>query len=124
MFSQLEIKVLTHKALARVGDSGAGLQLLKLAQGLFRLDEVEAFALKDINERIKTIVRSDKSTHEKGRQLLLMDQIEVRLSYRVNRYGSSMRRRRPSGNTSIPRVYRAKCGSCRSMMRRFEGGDC
>ena len=84
MFSQLEIKVLTHKALARVGDSGAGLQLLKLAQGLFRLDEVEAFALKDINERIKTIVRSDKSTHEKGRQLLLMDQIEVRLSYRVN----------------------------------------
>ena len=84
MFSQLEIKVLTHKALARVGDSGAGLQLLKLAKGLFRLDEVEAFALKDINERIKTIVRSDTTTHEKGRQLLLMDQIEVRLSYRVN----------------------------------------
>jgi len=84
MFSQLEIKVLTHKALARVGESGAGLQLLKLAQGLFRLDEVEAFALKDINERVKAIVRSDKTTQEKGRQLLLMDQIEVRLAYRVN----------------------------------------
>jgi hypothetical protein len=84
MFSQLEIKVLTHKALARVGDSDAGLQLLNLAKGLFRLDEVEAFALKDINERIKTIVRSDTTTRDKGRQLLLMDQIEVRLSYRVN----------------------------------------
>jgi hypothetical protein len=83
MFSQLEIKVQIHKALALVGDNSAGLELLKLAKGLFRLDEVEAFALKDIKERIKVIIRSDATAREKGNQLLLMDQIEVRLSYRV-----------------------------------------
>jgi hypothetical protein len=84
VFSQLEIKVQIHKALALVGDNDAGLVLLDLAKGLFRLDEVEAFALKDIKERIKVIVGSDRSVREKGNQLLLMDQIEVRLSYRVN----------------------------------------
>ncbi|WP_191624358.1 NEL-type E3 ubiquitin ligase domain-containing protein [Pseudomonas fluorescens] len=84
VFSQLEIKVQIHKALALAGDNGAGLELLELAKGLFRLDEVEAFALKDIKERIEVIVRSDISVKEKGRQLLLMDQIEVRLTYRVN----------------------------------------
>lgn len=84
VFSQLEIKVQIHKALALIGDKGAGPILLELAKGLFRLDEIEAFALKDIKERIKVIVGSDKSVREKGNQLLLMDQIEVRLSYRVN----------------------------------------
>ncbi len=84
VFSQLEIKVQIHKASVLAGDRGAGLQLLELAKGLFRLDEVEAFALKDIKERIKVIVGSDLSVREKGDQLLLMDQIEVRLSYRVN----------------------------------------
>lgn len=83
MFSQLEIKVQIHKALALIGDNSAGLELLKLAKGLFRLDEVEAFALKDIKERINAIIQSHATTREKGRQLLLMDQIEVRLSYRV-----------------------------------------
>lgn len=84
MFSDLEIKVQVHKALARVGDKGAGAELLKLAKGLFRLDQVETFALKDIKERIEAIVRSNATVSDKGRQLLLMDQIEVRLSYRVN----------------------------------------
>lgn len=83
VFSELEIKVQIYKALAQVGEAGAGVELLKLAKGLFRLDEVEAFALKDIKERIQLIVSSDVSTREKGNQLLLMDQIEVRLSYRV-----------------------------------------
>ena len=83
MFSDLEIKVQVHKALARVGDKGAGAELLKLAKGLFRLDQLETFALKDIKERIEAIVRSDATVREKGQQLLLMDQIEVRLSYRV-----------------------------------------
>ena len=84
MFSDLEIKVQVHKALARVGDKGAGAELLKLAKGLFRLDQVETFALKDIKERIEAIARSNATVREKGQQLLLMDQIEVRLSYRVN----------------------------------------
>lgn len=84
VFSGLEIKVQIHKALALVGDKGAGHVLLELAKGLFRLDELETFALKDIKERIQVIVGSDISVGEKGRQLLLMDQIEVRLSYRVN----------------------------------------
>lgn len=84
VFSELEIKVQIHKALAQVGAEGAGVELLNLARGLFRLDEVEAFALKDIQERIQLILRSDTSVREKGNQLLLMDQIEVRLSYRVN----------------------------------------
>ncbi|POA18677.1 hypothetical protein C1886_15750 [Pseudomonas sp. FW300-N1A1] len=84
MFSDLEIKVQIHKALARVGDKGAGPELLKLAKGLFRLDEVEAFALNDIKVRTKAIIRSNAATREMGRQLILMDQIEVRLSYRVN----------------------------------------
>jgi hypothetical protein len=84
VFSQLEIKVQIHKALALVGDNGAGTLLLKLAKGLFRLDELEAFALKDIKERIKVILRSGVTAREKGNQLLLMDQIEVRLSYRVS----------------------------------------
>lgn len=83
VFSELEIKVQIYKALAQVGEAGAGVELLKLAKGLFRLDEVEAFALKDIKERIQLILSSDVSTREKGSQLLLMDQIEVRLSYRV-----------------------------------------
>ncbi|AZO85831.1 hypothetical protein BOO89_20190 [Stutzerimonas stutzeri] len=84
MFSDLEIKVQVHKALARVGDKGAGAELLKLAKGLFRLDQVETFALKDIKERIEAIARSNATVKEKGQQLILMDQIEVRLSYRVN----------------------------------------
>lgn len=84
VFSDLEIKVQIHKALAQVGEAGAGVELLKLAKGLFRLDEVEAFALKDIQERVQLILSSDVLTREKGNQLLLMDQIEVRLSYRVS----------------------------------------
>jgi hypothetical protein len=84
VFSDLEIKVQIHKALARVGGKGAGPELLKLAKGLFRLDEVEAFALKDIKERIAAIMRSGVTKREMGRQLIVMDQIEVRLSYRVN----------------------------------------
>jgi hypothetical protein len=76
--------VQVHKALARVGDKGAGAELLKLAKGLFRLDQVETFALKDIKERIEAIARSNATVKEKGQQLILMDQIEVRLSYRVN----------------------------------------
>jgi hypothetical protein len=84
VFSELEIKVQIHKALAQVGAEGAGVKLLELAKGLFRLDEVEAFALNDIKERIQVVLRSNTSVREKGNQLLLMDQIEVRLSYRVN----------------------------------------
>lgn len=84
VFSELEIRVQIYKALAQVGEAGAGVELLKLAKGLFRLDEVEAFALKDIKERIQLILSSNMSTREMGNQLLLMDQIEVRLSYRVS----------------------------------------
>ncbi|WP_095078195.1 NEL-type E3 ubiquitin ligase domain-containing protein [Pseudomonas sp. Irchel s3h17] len=84
MFSDLEVKVQIHKALAHAGDKGAGPELLKLAKGLFRLDEVEAFALKDVKERVVAIMRSGLTKRETGRQLILMDQIEVRLSYRVS----------------------------------------
>lgn len=84
MFSDLEVRVQIHKALARVGEEGAGRELLKLAKGLFRLDQVEAFALKDIRERVAIIMRSGLTKREIGRQLVLLDQIEVRLSYRVS----------------------------------------
>jgi hypothetical protein len=84
MFSDLEVRVQIHKALARVGEEGAGRELLKLAKGLFRLDQVEAFALKDIRERVAIIMHSGLTKREIGRQLVLLDQIEVRLSYRIS----------------------------------------
>lgn len=83
VFSTLEVKVQIHNALARVGDRGAGLQLLKLAKGLFRLDQVEEFALLDIQEQVRAIMRAGLGKRETGRRLILLDQIEVRLSYRV-----------------------------------------
>lgn len=83
VFSTLEVKVQIHNALARVGDRGAGLQLLKLAKGLFRLDQVEEFALLDIQEQVRAIMHSGVSRREMGKRLILLDQIEIRLSYRV-----------------------------------------
>ena len=69
VFSQLEVKVLVHEALAAGADAQVEEKLLDLAQGLYRLDCVETIALNDIAARRATGGRPDE--------------VEVRLAYRT-----------------------------------------
>ncbi|VVO01882.1 NEL-type E3 ubiquitin ligase domain-containing protein [Pseudomonas fluorescens] len=83
VFSELEVQVLIDNAETLASNHSSGVELIRLAKGLFRLDEVEKLALQDIKTRIASIIQSGLSVRQKGSQLLMMDQIEVRLSYRV-----------------------------------------
>ncbi|MDD1014623.1 NEL-type E3 ubiquitin ligase domain-containing protein [Pseudomonas rubra] len=69
-FSALEVRVLVQKASVDALDNRDGVPLLKLAQGLFRLERLDAFADQELA----------------GRPLLpdrARDQVEVRLAYRL-----------------------------------------
>ena len=69
VFSQLEVRVLVSEAMALSGRQGVERDLMELARGLFRLDQLEVFALRDIAAR-KADYRG-------------VDEVEVRLAYRV-----------------------------------------
>jgi Leucine-rich repeat (LRR) protein len=83
-FSNLEIKSMVYKArvLAREGQQSPA--LLSLARGLFRLDAVEKIALADIQRRIAAINRAPGfSQQQKIRQIALLEDVEIKLAYRV-----------------------------------------
>lgn len=69
VFSELEVRVLVSEAMALSGQQGVERDLMELAQGLFRLEQLEIFALRDIAAR-KADYRG-------------VDEVEVRLAYRV-----------------------------------------
>lgn len=69
VFSDLQVMVMVSRINAQTGETAP--DLLKLARGLFRLDEVEKIALAEIRKR--RVSRPNES----------VDEIEVKLGYRV-----------------------------------------
>lgn len=83
-FSYLEIRLMIHKAKALSVGEHEGATLIRLAKGLFRLDEVESIALNDIQQRRDAInARQDLTAAQKSQQIRLIEEVEVRLAYRV-----------------------------------------
>lgn len=83
IFSRLEVKILARDGLTLSDDKQAASELLKLAKGLFRLDEVEKIAEKIADERIHAIAETDMTLDEKVQEVLLIDRVEIRLAYRL-----------------------------------------
>lgn len=83
-FSYLEVKLMIYNARALVAAQDEAAALIQLAKGLFRLDEVERIALQDIQRRRDAInARLDLTDEEKRENLALIEEVEVRLAYRV-----------------------------------------
>nr|BFE91821.1 hypothetical protein GCM10020185_23570 [Pseudomonas brassicacearum subsp. brassicacearum] len=83
-FSYLEIKLMIHNAKALMVGEQEAVALIRLAKGLFRLDEVERIALQDIQQRRDTInAREDLTAAQKNRLIRQIEEVEVRLAYRV-----------------------------------------
>ena len=83
-FSYLEIRLMIHNAKAAASGEAEAATLLRLAKGLFRLDEVERIALQDVQKRRDAIAaRSDLTPAQRTRQLRNIEEVEVRLAYRV-----------------------------------------
>ncbi|WP_460052955.1 NEL-type E3 ubiquitin ligase domain-containing protein [Pseudomonas sp. H1_A05] len=83
-FSYLEIKLMIHNAKALTVGEQEAVALIRLAKGLFRLDEVERIALQDIQQRRDTInAREDLTAAQKNRLIRQIEEVEVRLAYRV-----------------------------------------
>ncbi|WP_250965634.1 NEL-type E3 ubiquitin ligase domain-containing protein [Pseudomonas sp. CG7] len=83
-FSYLEIRLMIHNAKAAASGEEEAATLLRLAKGLFRLDEVERIALQDVQKRRDAIAaRSDLTPAQRTRQLRNIEEVEVRLAYRV-----------------------------------------
>ncbi|SFO52648.1 C-terminal novel E3 ligase, LRR-interacting [Pseudomonas sp. NFACC24-1] len=83
-FSYLEIRLMIHNARALAVGKDEAATLVQLAKGLFRLDEVERIALQDIQRRRDAInARTDLTNDEKRENLALIEEVEVRLAYRV-----------------------------------------
>ncbi|MHA6573036.1 NEL-type E3 ubiquitin ligase domain-containing protein [Pseudomonas yamanorum] len=83
VFSDMEIKMMTWKATRAAGDGEAGPSLMELAKGLFRLDQVEMTASKDIRIREGQIRLSNQSEAEKLEEIRNLEDIEIRLAYRM-----------------------------------------
>ena len=82
-FSNLEVMQMVYRAKAVAGDAAQGTQLLKLARGLFRLDEVEKTALQRIAERTDEINHNPQlSAHAKRMAIGRLEEVEIRLAYR------------------------------------------
>lgn len=83
-FSYLEIRLMIHNARALAVGRDEAATLVQLAKGLFRLDEVERIALQDVQRRRDAInARADLTNDEKRENLALIEEVEVRLAYRV-----------------------------------------
>ncbi|XXE20120.1 hypothetical protein J3P85_02705 [Pseudomonas sp. Z1-12] len=83
-FSYLEIRLMIHNAKAAASGEEEAATLIRLAKGLFRLDEVERIALQDVQKRRDAITaRSDLTPAQRARQLRDIEEVEVRLAYRV-----------------------------------------
>ncbi|NUT80534.1 NEL-type E3 ubiquitin ligase domain-containing protein [Pseudomonas brassicacearum] len=83
-FSYLEIRLMIHNAKALSAGEHESATLIRLAKGLFHLDEVESIALQDIQQRRDAInARQDLTAAQKNRQIRQIEEVEVRLAYRV-----------------------------------------
>ena len=87
-FSNVEIMKMVYRAKASATDVGQGPALLKLARGLFRLDEVEKTALADIAGRTARI-NNDAALSDaaKRAQIDRLEDVEIRLAYRYGLKG-------------------------------------
>lgn len=83
-FSNLEVRVMVHKARASAGDQSAGPALWKLARGLFRLDELEKLISADIHNS-ETIAQDTRRPQEERQHHArrVAEEIEIRLAYRI-----------------------------------------
>lgn len=83
MFSDVEVLKMVSEAKLSALDASQGPSLLKLARGLFRLDEVEKTALEDIRTRTAEI-NNDQSLSQatKRERIRLLEEVEIRLAYR------------------------------------------
>ncbi|WP_024617359.1 NEL-type E3 ubiquitin ligase domain-containing protein [Pseudomonas kilonensis] len=101
-FSYLEIKLMIHNAKALTVGEQEAVALIRLAKGLFRLDEVERIALQDIQQRRDTInARRDLTTAQKNRLIRQIEEVEVRLAYRVGLKGRLELPGQPKGGRFI-----------------------
>jgi hypothetical protein len=83
-FSYLEIKLMIHEAKTRSVERDEAATLIRLAKGLFRLDEVERIALRDIQGRRDAIsAREGLNAAQKAELIRQIEEVEVRLAYRV-----------------------------------------
>lgn len=83
-FSYLDIKLMIHEAKKLSVDGDEAATLIRLAKGLFRLDEVERIALRDVQGRRDAInARQGLSAAQKVELLRQIEEVEVRLAYRV-----------------------------------------
>jgi Leucine-rich repeat (LRR) protein len=87
-FSNVEIMKMVYRAKASATDTAQGPALLKLARGLFRLDEVEKIALADIAERTARI-NNDPTLSEAAKRSRIdqLEEVEIRLAYRYGLKG-------------------------------------
>lgn len=87
-FSNLETLQLVYRARAAAPQAAQGPALLKLARGLFRLDEVEKTALADIANRSNAI-HSDPQLSAESRQVEVgrLEEVEISLAYRYGLKG-------------------------------------
>lgn len=93
-FSNLEIMSLVYRAESQAEQGQQAAQLLKLARGLFRLDEVEKMALTDIERRTAAIRSTPGLTLlEQDARIALLEEVEIRLAYR---YGLKDRLKLPA----------------------------
>ena len=82
-FSNVEIMAMVYRARTQAMDLKPGAALLKFARGLYCLDELEVIALRDIDQRRRTINSNDNLTvDQKAQQLARLEEVEVRLAYR------------------------------------------
>lgn len=88
-FSDVEILKMVSQAKVSALDVTQGPSLLKLARGLFRLDEVEKIALAEIARRKTEINTSTLSAQAKRLKLARMDEVEIRLAYRYGLKGEN-----------------------------------
>jgi Leucine-rich repeat (LRR) protein len=87
-FSDVEILKMVSQAKVSALDVTQGPSLLKLARGLFRLDEVEKIALAEIERRKAEInTHPTLSAAAKRERLARMDEVEIRLAYRYGLKG-------------------------------------
>lgn len=82
-FSNVEVMALVYKARLSAIDATQGVALMKLARGLFRLEEVEKIALNDIEAR-KARIHSTPNLSEalKAQRISMLEEVEIRLAYR------------------------------------------
>ncbi|WP_426129191.1 NEL-type E3 ubiquitin ligase domain-containing protein [Pseudomonas sp. DWP1b1] len=82
-FSNVEIMRLVYRAKALATEAEQGRELLTLARGLFRLDEVEKTALSDIAARTDLINNApDLSQQARLARIEQLEEVEIRLAYR------------------------------------------